>query len=431
MLRYRLTTVIAVLLLLLGACGGGNGEAANDTTTTTAETTTTTSGGTTVPDEERRAVSVYFLQGEELIVGESREPTTEGVAGEALRELLEGPNDFEQDVGLTSAIPSGTRLIGVDIDDGVARIDLSDEFESGGGSQSMQARVAQVVYTATQFAQVDRVRILIDGEEVDAIGGEGLVVEEPLAREDFEFGGDFGDASLVPPVLVEEPRLGEQVDSPVRIVGTANVFEATFQVEVVDGDGLIVAEQTVMATSGTGERGTFDAIVDFEADSSGLGAISPSCTPPATAHDKTYERSLCGSGDGRSRLVRTVSAERLAVARDHESRCRSGQGTMRPSRRLCSRPGGLGSFTVDTDSRYQAGILRFRGRLHHPRPPRRTGAGAGRRRFDGDALRGAPRHGGPVTAASGRARRMRGSGAPRAPARGGSAGRRGGGRGRR
>lgn len=270
----RPLAVVFVLALLLAACGGG-GEGADETTTTTSgEATTTAAGATsTVPDERRAALSVYLLREEDLIVGEGREPAAEGVAGEALRALLEGPNEFEVGVGLTSAVPEGTRLLGVTIDGAVARVDLSSEFESGGGSQSMQARVAQVVYTATQFALVDAVRFAVDGEDVDALGGEGLVVEEPLTRRDFEFGGAFGDSGVVPPVLLEQPRMREPVTSPAHLSGSANVFEATFGVEVVDGEGVVVAGKTVTATSGSGTRGTFDTTVAFETDNSGLGAI--------------------------------------------------------------------------------------------------------------------------------------------------------------
>jgi spore germination protein GerM len=49
----------------------------------------------------------------------------------------------------------------------------------------MQMRVAQLVYTATGVAGVDAVRIALDGELVEAIGGEGLVVDHPLTRDEF------------------------------------------------------------------------------------------------------------------------------------------------------------------------------------------------------------------------------------------------------
>ena len=62
-----------------------------------------------------------------------------------------------------TAIPDGTTLLGISIADGIATVNLSREFESGGGSASMQARLAQVVYTLTQFPTVTGVRFQLDG----------------------------------------------------------------------------------------------------------------------------------------------------------------------------------------------------------------------------------------------------------------------------
>ena len=268
-----LVAVLALAVLVLVACGDDDGDDAATTTTTTAATSSTTTATTAEPAEAPRLVSVYLLRGEHLGVGEARTAATSGVVGEALRALLAGPTDFEREIGFTTAIPPGTELRGVDLDGDTARVDLSAAFTSGGGSASMQARVAQVVHTATQVDGVERVRFLVEGEEVESIGGEGVMVDEPLGRDAFEIGGPFGDAGLVPSILLESPRPGDEIESPVRLTGSANVFEAVFRVEVVDGEGLIVAEERVMATSGTGTPGTFDVTIDFEPQRPGLGAI--------------------------------------------------------------------------------------------------------------------------------------------------------------
>ena len=46
--------------------------------------------------------------------------------------------------------------------------------------------------------------------------------------------------------------------SPFHVSGTANTFEATFQLELRTG-GRLLEKQTVTASSGSGVRGTFDA----------------------------------------------------------------------------------------------------------------------------------------------------------------------------
>ena len=71
-----------------------------------------------------------------------------------------------------------------------------------------------------------------------------------FTRADFE--------EQTPPVLVESPLPFDDVVSPLRVTGTANTFEATFQYEVVDMGGSVIDGNVVTATSGTGTRGTFD-----------------------------------------------------------------------------------------------------------------------------------------------------------------------------
>jgi hypothetical protein len=185
-------------------------------------------------------------------------PETPAVGAGAVRALLEGPSDEERTAGLTTAIPSGTELLDLEIDGGVATVDLSEEFASGGGSLSIQARVAQVVYTLTQFPTVRSVAFSLEGEPVEALGGEGLVLSEPVGRADFE--------DLTPQILVESPAVGETVRPPLRITGTANTFEATFMVALLDASGRELARDFVTATSGSGERGTFDKELAFGAE---------------------------------------------------------------------------------------------------------------------------------------------------------------------
>lgn len=103
------------------------------------------------------------------------------VAG-AVRHLLVGPNEEERALGYTTEIPPGTRLLGVRVYGRTAYVNLSREFETGGGSASMLARLYQVVYTATHFRGVEEVRIEIEGQALESVGGEGLLVDVPVRR---------------------------------------------------------------------------------------------------------------------------------------------------------------------------------------------------------------------------------------------------------
>lgn len=133
-------------------------------------------------------VSVYFVRGEGA--GSALQEVGRTVRGRgmqallaaAIRELLAGPAPQERQAGLTTAIPTGTRLRSLHLEDGVVIVDFSGDVESGGGSSSMLGRLWQIVYTATQFPQAPRVRILIDGQARDAMGGEGVLIDRPLGR---------------------------------------------------------------------------------------------------------------------------------------------------------------------------------------------------------------------------------------------------------
>ena len=233
------------------------------TATTLVEASTTATmpaqaSPTTTAGDEVMILSVFFIRDEHIATVHRTVPKTQQVAAAAMAELLDGPTAEDEAVGMSTSIPEGTEYIGTTIDEGVATVDLSGEFESGGGSFSMTARLAQVVYTLTQFPTVDFVKFTLDGEPVEVFGGEGIVLERPVGRKDFE--------DLTPVIFVAAPAVNDTVSSPLRVRGTANTFEAAFMLQILDADGTILIEQPMMATSGTGTRGTFDETIEFNAE---------------------------------------------------------------------------------------------------------------------------------------------------------------------
>ena len=237
MKRVAASCAAAVLALLVAAgCGGTDDEA---------------------PAAETTRVLIYLLRGEQVGAAAREVPETDEVARAALEQLLLGPDDEETAGGLGTSIPEGSRLLDVAIADGVATVDLSGAFDGGGGgSASMFTRLAQVVFTLTQFPTVDGVRLRIDGQDVETFSAEGIVLDGPQDRTDYE------DQS--PAILVESPAFGDTVSSLFRLAGTANTFEANFQWELLAPDGTKLAGDFVTATCGTGCRGTFAEEVAFD-----------------------------------------------------------------------------------------------------------------------------------------------------------------------
>jgi spore germination protein GerM len=272
---WVLGVVVITLAVGAGAVAGRMMKA--DDVTAESETTTTAESepeDESEPDTEAQdeaepgatqTVRVYFARGEYLGVVTRTVPETTAIARAAMEELLAGPNTTEQGWGFGSEVPEGTQLLGLTIDGGTARVDLSGEYESGGGTLSMTMRLAQVVYTLTQFPTVERVVLMMDGEVVDVFGGEGIMLDEPQERGDYEY--------VLPAIFLESPTPGDTVTSPVRLTGTANTFEATFMVRILGRDGSTIVEVPAMATSGTGTRGTFDVSVIYPLAAGGNGTI--------------------------------------------------------------------------------------------------------------------------------------------------------------
>lgn len=248
---------------LVAACGGSSGGQSpqpNATVTVTASPSAAPSASASPsPSPSTSAAEttlrVYFLRGEELGVAERRVPQTTMPATAAVKALLAGPTAEDRAAGLGSAVPEGTRLLGLSIDGTTARVDLSRRFASGGGTLSMTARVAQVVYTLTQFRTVRSVEFLLDGSPVDALGGEGVVLTGGQRRADW--------SSFEPAIFLESPGAGAVISSPFTLSGTASVFEGSFQARLIDSSGRRVVNAVVQASRGAPGRGRFAKEIGF------------------------------------------------------------------------------------------------------------------------------------------------------------------------
>jgi len=97
----------------------------------------------------------------------------------AIRELLNAPSQFEQSKGLISEIPPGTKLLSVRESSTGIMIDLSSEFEGGGGAESTYLRIIQLIKTANANTSLPTY-LYINGKQADVIGGEGVMIKQPL-----------------------------------------------------------------------------------------------------------------------------------------------------------------------------------------------------------------------------------------------------------
>jgi Immunoglobulin-like domain of bacterial spore germination/Sporulation and spore germination len=212
-------------LIVFAACSGG------ETKTVTERVTVTETTSGTVPSEAPALVTLYFLRDGKVAPEQRGITAAQNIATLTLHQLFEG--SLTQ---LRTAIPPEIRLRGLEIEAGVANLELAP-------SVPPRDALAQIVYTLTQFPTVKRVAIN---------GG------RPVGRAAFE--------AQTPAILVESPLPGEEVEPGFEVTGTANTFEATFNYELVGASGKVLSKNFVTATSGSGTRGTFSFTVPYEAE---------------------------------------------------------------------------------------------------------------------------------------------------------------------
>ena len=246
-MKLRLNVLISILVVL-AACGSdattdaGSGA---DPTPSSSPSQEPSPEPSEEPSDELTAVVVWQTKGEFLYPEPRGVPSTARIGTAAVEALLSGTLSD----AFGSAIPGDVTLHSLVISDGVATVDLSKEFEEGGGSLLMRLRLGQLVYTLTEFPTVKRVMLKIDGSPIEAFSGEGIVIGDGLTRKDFE--------DLVAPIVVTTPSSGDRVSSPIEIAGTANVFEANVSIRIVDASGDELYSGFTTATCGTGCRGDF------------------------------------------------------------------------------------------------------------------------------------------------------------------------------
>jgi len=218
-------------------------------------------------------VRIYLLRDERLAVTH-RQVEGPAILRNALAQLLEGPTASERAAGLHSEIPEGTTLRDLDLADGLATVDLSRDLERGGGTLSMTARLAQVIFTATQFDDVDEVLFWLEGAPVEFFGGEGIVLSEAQRRQDVDWAFTKG-------IIIDTPLPGATVTSPITITGEGDVLEADFPMEV-RRNGERISDVVIVFAGAWGNWADFQVTIPVDAPDGPieLVAVSPvGCTP--------------------------------------------------------------------------------------------------------------------------------------------------------
>lgn len=170
-LRSRASVVAAlaaVVLVLAAGCGVPMDREPRPISQTTVAPAATVP--TTVAASDAPTVAVYFLNEDRL---EARDYPVDGDAAlsDALGFVLGAP---PEDSSLRTSVPPDTRLRGVQVDGGLATIDLTGEVDDVSGPTQKEA-FAQIVFTALGFDEVQEVSFQVDGKPIDAPTDDGNV----------------------------------------------------------------------------------------------------------------------------------------------------------------------------------------------------------------------------------------------------------------
>ena len=109
--------------------------------------------------EGAATVKVAFLQGEQLVYLDRPGANLRA----ALTALLAGPTKAEAKRDIKSQIPMGSTLRSLSVKNGVGTVDPGERFALGTRADSLTARVAQLVLTATRSPNVRSVHLLVKG----------------------------------------------------------------------------------------------------------------------------------------------------------------------------------------------------------------------------------------------------------------------------
>ncbi len=137
-------------------------------------------------------VLVYFskTQGNDVVtepvvrdVPKPRPTSSQGVIEYAVSELFKGPTAKELKEGYYTEVPKGTHILYVEETPDKVVVNISQEFTTGGGSNSMIHRLQEVVKTIASVPQKKPVYLDVNGKQLETLGGEGVMVDEPVTKD--------------------------------------------------------------------------------------------------------------------------------------------------------------------------------------------------------------------------------------------------------
>lgn len=138
--------------------------------------------------EEKEYVHVYFIgknkKGEEVYKAVKRVYDSDVDGSKikfAVKELVRGPKMSEEHKGVYTEIPAATEVLGITEQEGSVIVNLSSAYTMGAGTESLYKRLYQLIKTVNLNSSKS-VYLYIDGKKADVIGGDGIMLTQPLSN---------------------------------------------------------------------------------------------------------------------------------------------------------------------------------------------------------------------------------------------------------
>ena len=139
------------------------------------------------PQPETRDRTVYFMRegsGGDLTLAKTTRKlaVSDSPLIDCINALLAGPGSDEKNRGMISFIPPNARLLSARVVGNTVHLNFNEAFRYNTfGREGGEAQLRQIVWTATEFPNVQNVQIEIEGKIVDFLI-EGITIRNPIGR---------------------------------------------------------------------------------------------------------------------------------------------------------------------------------------------------------------------------------------------------------
>lgn len=186
-MKLKSILVLALTLLcamvLAGCDEQKQGEAGSKTVVSSSSGSSSSSSSSSQSGSKAQLVNIKVYYPDEnatgLVAVEKSIKDTDNKYQAAVEALMAGT----EKKGLANVFPKKAKLLQVTVSGKVAKVDFSRELQKNfaGGSTGEEMLVGSVVNTLTEFPEIQKVQILVDGQEVETLSGH-MDLSQPLPR---------------------------------------------------------------------------------------------------------------------------------------------------------------------------------------------------------------------------------------------------------